>query len=653
MKKQSQKPTPPPANNGGARRRPQDGEALERTHSFERGAIDEAERTVELCFSSEYAVERYFGNEILVHDKAAMRLARLQDSGPVLVEHNRSDLVGATISASLDSDRKGRAVIRFGRGSRASEIFQDVVDGIRSKISVGYRVHKWEIDEKTDTWRALDWEPYEISFVSIPADPTAGVGRSAEITDARGTTDMDDENENGKPKAPTPAPRVEVVRTEAEITASVRQAELKRLNDLEALGREFARFNGEHIAGECIRGGKSVEEFRGLIFEELKKVPSPAQRIGLTGKEVKQFSLLRAIQAGLGMRVGDRGMIEAGAFELEVSREFQKVETGRDWKGQVAIPWEIFFGRQLEAMQARAERDLTTSIATSTSKFGYSVATDLRPDMFIEVLRAQTVLAQAGATMLPGLVGNVDIPRQNLATSVYWVAEGNAPTEGAPTLDKVSLSPKTVAAFVDYSRKLMLQGTPAVEQLVRNDLTRGIFTEVDRVGLAGTGSNTPTGVLYTSGIGSYTIGTNGGAPTWAMVVGLEKEVAIDNALDGALSFITNAQVTGKLRQTPRQSSGVEGNFILGDSNSLLGYPVRRTQQCPSNLSKGSASGTLSAMLFGNWADVLIALWSGIDLLVDPYTGSSAGNVRVTVFQDADIGVRHPESFAECNEILPT
>jgi len=201
---------------------------------------------------------------------------------------------------------------------------------------------------------------------------------------------------------------------------------------------------------------------------------------------------------------------------------------------------------------------------------------------------------------------------------------------------------------------LMLQGTPGVEGLVRNDLTRGIMTEVDRVALAGTGSNTPTGVLYTTGIGSVTIGTNGGAPTWAHVNQLWREIAIDNADMGSLSYVTNAQVAYKLRTTSRQSSGVEGNFIMSpEGNTLAGFPVAITQQIPANLTKGSASGTLSAMLFGNWTDLLIGMWSGIDLLVDPYTGSSAGTVRVVAFQDLDVAVRHPESFAECNEILPT
>lgn len=649
--KPNQPTTTPPAASDAARRRPQDGDTLERTFGFRRGTVDSEARTVEVAFSSELEVDRWFGKEILSHDPKAIRLDRLRDGGPVLIDHDRFDHVGVVVEASIDADKKGRALIRFGRGSRASEIFQDVVDGIRSKISVGYRVHKWEVNEDEETWRGVDWEPYEVSLVSIPADPTVGVGRAADLQIADGrVTAMDDDKDQGKTPTPAPGPTLD----RAAIEREFRTAELKRIENLEQLGRQYKQFDGETIAGELIRSGGSVEDFRTKIFDKLKTAPTPTAEIGMTRAEVQRFSLHRAILAAIGLRTNEPSLVKRAGFELEVSREFQKLESDRNWRGQVAVPWEIFFQRELEAHQLRMQRDLTTSVASGTSKFGYSVATDLLADQFIDVLRAKTVLAGAGATFLPGMIGNVDIPRQNLATSVYWVGEGNAPTEGAPTLDKVSLSPKTVAAFVDYSRKLMLQSTPAVEGIVRNDLTRGLFTEVDRVGLAGSGSGSqPTGVLSTSGIGSITLGTNGGAPTWAMVCNLEKEVEIDNALDGNLSYITNGQVAAKLRQTPRQTSGVEGNFILGEANSLLGYPVRRTQQCPSTLSKGSASGTLSAMLFGNWADLLIALWSGIDLMVDPYTGSSAGNVRVTAFQDIDVAVRHPESFAECNEILPT
>jgi HK97 family phage major capsid protein len=215
------------------------------------------------------------------------------------------------------------------------------------------------------------------------------------------------------------------------------------------------------------------------------------------------------------------------------------------------------------------------------------------------------------------------------------------------------MSPKTLGAYVDISRRLMLQSSLDIENLVRNDLATSIAVAMDGAAVAGSGSNKPTGVLNTSGIGSVTLGTNGGAPTWAMVTNLVREVDIDNALTGAAAFLTNGQVKAKLSNTSKQTSGVEGNFILGpDVNNLYGYPIVVSQQMPSNLSKGSGS-NLSAMIFGVWSELLIGQWSGIDILVDQYTGSNAGTVRVVAFHDCDFAVRHPESFAECNEIVTT
>jgi HK97 family phage major capsid protein len=199
----------------------------------------------------------------------------------------------------------------------------------------------------------------------------------------------------------------------------------------------------------------------------------------------------------------------------------------------------------------------------------------------------------------------------------------------------------------------MLQSSLDIETLIRNDLASTIAVAMDNAAISGSGTNRPTGVLNTSGIGSVTLGTNGLAPTWQMVVDLVREVEIDNVDATSAGFLTNAQVKSRLARTARQASGVEGNFILQPPFSdLYGYPLTVSQQVPSNLTKGSGT-NLSAMIFGVWSDLLIGQWSGIDLMVDPYTGSSAATVRVTAFHDCDFAVRYPESFAECNEIITT
>lgn len=598
-------------------------ERVFRSAVFERQSIMDEQRRATLAFSSEMSVDRGWGIEILDHSPESIDMEFIGSGrAPLLVDHEMADQVGVVEQIALGTDRVARAVVRFGKSERAEEIWQDVKDGIRSNVSVGYVINEMVSDGKKgdrEIFRATRWMPLEISIVSIPADTSVGVGRYLE--------------------APAPAP----VADPTIIVKETKMADdIKVERDRVAAILELASRHNQREFGEAaIRDGASIEQFRGALLDKVGSKPlSVSNEIGMSDKEVRNFSFVRAIRALSNPQ--DRRAQEEAAFEFEASQAAQKKE-GRDSRG-IMVPADVVY------------RDLTTSTATGTAKAGNLVPTDLLAASFIDVLRNKMVLNQLGAQFLTGLSGNVAIPRKTAASSAYWVGENTAPTEStnAPAFDQVTMSPKTLAAYVDYSRRLMLQSSLDIETLVRNDLATSIAVAMDGAAVAGSGTNKPTGVLNTSGIGSVTLGTNGGAPTWAMVVGLVKEVEIDNALTGAAAFLTNGQVKAKLASTSKQSSGVEGNFILGpDMNNLYGFPIMVSQQVPSNLSKGSASSTLSAMIFGVWSDLLIGQWSGIDLMADPYTGSKEGTVRIVAFHDCDFAVRHPESFAECNEILPT
>lgn len=598
-------------------------ERVFRSAVFERQSIMDEQRRATLAFSSEMSVDRGWGIEILDHSPESIDMEFIGSGrAPLLVDHEMADQVGVVEQIALGADRVARAVVRFGKSARAEEIWQDVKDGIRSNVSVGYVINEMVSDGKKgdrEIFRATRWMPLEISIVSIPADTSVGVGRSLE--------------------APAPAPVADPIIIVKETKMS---DDIKVERDRVAAILELASRHNQREFGEAaIRDGASIEQFRGALLDKVGSKPlSVSNEIGMSDKEVRNFSFVRAIRALSNPQ--DRRAQDEASFEFEASQAAQKKE-GRDSRG-IMVPADVVY------------RDLTTSTASGTAKAGNLVPTDLLAASFIDVLRNKMVLNQLGAQFLTGLSGNVAIPRKTTASSAYWVGENAAPTEStnAPAFDQVTMSPKTLAAYVDYSRRLMLQSSLDIETLVRNDLATSIAVAMDGAAVAGSGSNKPTGVLNTSGIGSVTLGTNGGAPTWAMVVNLVKEVEIDNALTGAAAFLTNGQVKAKLSSTSKQTSGVEGNFILGpDMNNLYGFPIYVSQQVPSNLSKGSASGTLSAMIFGVWSDLLIGQWSGIDLMADPYTGSKEGTVRIVAFHDCDFAVRHPESFAECNEILPT
>lgn len=602
-----------------------------RSAEISREAVDTEARTVEFSFSSEAPVERFFGHEILDHTPSSVRLGRLQNGGPVLVDHDPADHIGVIESVSIDSDRVGRVRARIGRGARASEIFDDITDGIRRSISVGYRVHEMQLEKRgdgADVYRVTDWEPLEVSLVAVPADATVGVGRADteenEITITNEDTPMTTET---VVKAADPAPVIDV----REIERNARDTELDRVRAIRKMGEGFhVREMAEKAIADCM----PAEAFRSKLIDHLEATRSvPTADIGMSEREVKQFSFTRAINA-LSNPTDQRAQ-KAAAFEFEASRAACE-KAGRETRG-ILVPADVL------------KRDL--SVGTTTAG-GHTVQTDLLAQSFIDLLRNRSYMMQMG-TVLGGLNGNVAIPRQTGGATAYWVAEAGAPTESQQAFDQVTLTPKTVGAYTDFSRKLMIQSSIDIEAFVRRDLATVLAIELDRAALHGSGSsNQPTGIAATAGIGSVAGGTNGLAPTWAHIVGLETEVAVDNADIGSLAYVTNAKVRGKLKGTEKASSTAQ--FVWSDSGTPLnGYNAVVTNQVSSALTKGSSSGVCSAIFFGNWMDLVIGMWGGLDLLVDPYTASTTGTVRVVAMQDADIAVRHPESFAAMLDALTT
>lgn len=568
------------------------------------------DRRVRMAISSETPVERGAGTEILDHSSSSIDLSFLNSGrAPLLVDHDPTQQIGVIESVSLDeSARKLRAVVRFGKGERACEIYDDVVDGIRGNVSIGYYVKK--VARAESGYRATSWQPMEVSVVSIPADPTVGVGRSAEIP----------------PTVPA-IPKKEIkMEMNQDGVVSAEAAIAKRNKEVSEMLSLAIRHNQRALAEDAISKGMSIEQFRGSLLERIADKPLEAVEIDMNRQEQKQYSLMRAIESARQGRFG--------GFEAEVSQEIAK-RYGKDPRG-FYVPSMIF------------KRDVTTASPANGSNL---VPTDHLAGEFVDALRANLVISGLGARMMQGLKGDVAIPALNAKTSVGFVAENSAPgSEGAPSFRQITMSPKTLVQYVDLSRKLMMQSDPSVEMIVRDDMTRQFAAKIDEVAIEGGGASEPTGILGTSGIGSVAQGTNGGAITYASCVNLEREVAIDNALAGNLAYLTNPKVVAAMRQTSRQSSGVEGNFILNDANTLLGYRVASTTLVPSDLTKGTSSGVCSALIFGNFADLMIGMFGGLDVLVDPYTGSSTGATRVALYQDIDVAVRHAESFAAIKDI---
>jgi len=606
---------------------------------FQRESVDVEKRTVEVAFSSEEPVERWFGEEVLSHAVGAVDLSRLNDGGAVLFNHDWDDQIGVIERAWIDADKRGRALVRFGNGAKAAEKFQDVQDGILRHISVGYSIVNFEEEVSDDirTFTATRWQPYEISFVTVPADPTVGVGRSAEPfienpvnpNPEKGNRNMD---KNQTPTTvETPAAAIPAVAaTDTNNTAERgMQNERARVSELLAIGRSYAAHGGIEAAEKVIKEGGSEAQLRAAIMANMQTKPTvTAGEIGMTDKEQREFSLLRAMSAAA------TGKWDKAGLEREVSEELEK-RHGRAAAG-FFVPTDLIARAYSKGYAANG---------------GNVIENDFREDLFIELLRNRLAVAQLGATVLDGLVGDITIPKHLTGNTVQWVYENGSASESNATFGQMSLKPKTVTANTELSRKFILQSSLSAEQFARSELLKAMMLGIDLAAINGKGTgNEPTGILNTAGIGAVEIGANGGAPEWKHIVALESAIAAANADIGDLAYITNARVRGLLK-TKLKADGVSGYIWQDGATPLNGYRCAVSNQIPSNLTKGTAANKCSPLIFGNWSDLMIAHWGVLDVIVDPYTKSTAGAVRITTLQDVDIAVRHVESFAAIKDIV--
>jgi len=580
-------------------------EIQHRSVSLQDAPVDEEKRTAKIAVSSEEPVRRSFGMEVLEHTEEAIDLSFLNSGrAPLLKDHDPDQQIGVVQSVELDSkSRRLRAVVRFGRNGLAKELFDDVVDGIRGNISVGYSITKLERGSTKDTYVAKSWRPVEVSLVSIPADTTVGLGRSAE-------------------SSPKPVIETDFTKETTMSEVDIKAVEAEAMKTAQRNAAQIVELGSQHkrsdLAQKAIKDGLTIEEFRGVLLNEIGSQHAlEEQSIGMTQKEVKRFSLMRAIHALANPT--DRRAQEAAAFEFECSRAAAEAY-GRTAQG-ILLPAEV--------MQ-NWKRDLNSSDEAAL------FSDDFRGGDFIDVLRNASSVMQAGATMLNGLSGDVKIPKKLTAAQAAWIAtEGGAAAESEMTVGSVSLTPKTLGAYTDVTRQLLIQSSLDVEALIRNDLVSALGLAIDAAALSGAGTGgAPTGIKSTGSINTTTFAAAN--PTFAEVVAMETAIANANALSGNMSYIMPSSTYGALKTTEKASGTAQ--FVVEPGGTVNGY-------------RGIVSNQAAAgdVYFGNFSDLLVGMFGGLDLVVDPYTNSTSGTVRVVALQSVDCAVRHAQSFCVSND----
>jgi len=612
---------------------------LYRSVSVVREHVNEEARTVEIAFSSEEPYKRWFGIEILDHDPSSIRLGRLKDGGAVLLDHNTGKHIGVVESVEIGADKVGRAVVRFGKSAEAEAAYQDVLDAILRHVSVGYIPHRMVLEEETETgetYRVMDWEPLEVSFVAIPADPTVGVGRTA------GAVDVETVIERPEQAEPEPEP-VEKRTLDIEILEDKPmpedndnlQNEQQRVNDLLTLAEKYEQYGARDLVTDYIRNGKTSAEFQNTLMDKITSRHSDASEaeIGMSDEEINRYSLSRAVSAAI---TGDwsKAGLERAASEAVA------VKMGKAADG-FYLPVDSFAKR-------------TFNVGTA-AEAGNLVQTSVLGNEFVDVLRNAMVLAGLGVRFLGGLTSSIAIPRKTSGASVSMVAEtGNGGGSSVATA-QLNMAPKRASNYVDYSKQSIIQGSIDVDMMMQADLMAAIAQIIQTQAFLGSGTgNEATGLVNTSGIGSVVGGANGAAIDWSHIVGLESACANANAEPDQFSgYAVNTKSRGKMKQV-QKAANLDFIWDRDVNTPLNGYRAAVTNTMPSNGTKGTADSVCSTLLFGSdWSDLVIALFGGLDLVVDPFTLAATGQVRLTANQFIDVGVRQPASFSAMTDALTT
>jgi HK97 family phage major capsid protein len=636
-----------------------------RMDTIKREMVNKEKRTADLSFASENPIERYWGIEILDHSPAFVKLGRWNNKPPLLKNHR--EMRGVIENGRIENKRL-LGTARLSRSPEAEQLLMDMEDEIAVHTSVGYMIHSMDEMKPEEMDEALkqmclaagvkafrcSWEPIEGSSVDIPADITVGLGKRgleyydlddisdvAKVTAAVRSFKPPEQLGVGeeKPQIPQRSITMETPELTPEQKAERQKVEAAKLEservvEIEAVGTRFAdRIGGKEKMDKLVKDAvelkRSAEEFRGDIYMRVtddKPLESVESFLDLSSGDKKRYSISRAILS----LSGNSG--EKAEFERECSTEIAK-RMGVTPKG-LFVPYELQ-GRDAIPANVRAElasvlkrygiRDLSVGSATAG---GNLVGTDLIASSFIELLRNKALMLKLGVKTLPGLVGNVAIPKWTGASTAYWVDETTAVTESNPTVGQVTMSPNHVGTFIDFTRQLLLQATPAIDALVTEDLIRVLALGIDAAILHGAGTDEPTGIAGTSNVGAV----SGAGMGWVGAVEFETDVAEANADVATMSFVARPSVRGTLKT--REKALNTGKFVIGDDGLCNGYPFNVTMQANSGY-----------IFFGDFSQVILGEWGVLDINVDRSALATTGGVRTVALKTVDVGVRQPGAFS--------
>ena len=645
-----------------SRKRPAEtGEVVYREARIDLRAVDEESRTVELAFASEERVERWWGVEILDHSPGSARLERLNNGASLLMDHNTRDQIGVIESARIDKDRKARARVRFGRGARASEILADVLDGIRSLISVGYRIHEEVITSgmgnAPDEIRVTDWEPLEISFVAIPADATVGVGRSGEIT---GTTDgghdMPDTIPAGqRTQDPADVSDADLDRGGDDLDLDTGDgddgeerspARLRLDNRLRALGKRFRM--SEAVVDEAIELEDSLADFQTRIRAHRSTIHKP---------------VLQPVDDPPGMRI-EGGAPRYSARSLDIFGVRRGVSLAvAERTGFACGMWAraTLFGdpRAQRWCAENGVREGSRALAEGIFAAGGALV----PEVMIQALidnREMYGIARQLLSFIPMSSDTATIPRRTGKGTAAWKGEAQALTESQAAFDQVELVAKKLTGLSLLSTELAEDAVIDLGAFVTDDFAQVFAESEDDAWINGDGTSAHGGIV---GMrvklidGNHTVGAVDAASAHDTYAEIDQDDL--NSVMAVLPVYALPRARWLASQPGKAlvfdalaaASGGTTMMMLGDrpQMSYLGYPISLSQKMPTSV--GDLS-DVAMFLIGDFGRACVAgdrRGFSVQVLRELYAATDQIGVKIT--ERVDIVVHDLGSTTEAGPVV--
>ncbi len=552
--------------------------------------------------------------------------------------------------------------------SYSRDLQKSMARGDVDQSSFGFTVleDSWDEDEDGLMIRTLikARELFDVSPVTFPAYPDATVAKRS--LDQYLESKKPEEKEiksNNKQKQITKMDRIKTHEDELKVLIQANEDILSNLENGQGEARSLTEEERDSLDSNkteiervehLLEHYKAIEARKAGVKKDTRTEAEKAEKRGyLVGHESKppdseereaaDFNFMKFLS---GVKKGTLTGLEREMAQ-EGDKSFRSSGAENSAVGGFKIPNKVLEARK----ETRAV--MISGTVASPGEAGKAVQEEIRS--FIDHLYASLALVQAGADFQTGLVGNQKWPAENAVAAGTWEGEVTGNAESTPTNTNISMAPLRVGTYVDVSSQALLQTSPSVGARIERQMVNAIAQAVDIAGINGSGTPPiPEGILQTTGIGDVALGTNGLAPTWDSIVNLEKEVAIDNALMGNLSYVTNAAAYAALKKVKKDAgSGIYLiDSLMGEgASSLNNHRVVISNNVPSDLDKGTSTGVCSAIIFGNFNDVIIGQWGGVEVLIDPYTQALTGTTRYVINSFHDIGVLRAASFAAILDAL--